>query len=93
VKLVRAPLPPRTCQATIASDLLDHTDLLGHSQHPASTSTSGVMAVASFGRLGLTVRNVTAPTFDTGRGDELQLETQARLGGSVLLLPEWKLAR
>ena len=91
VKLVRGTAASAEVLGNDRDDLLDHTDLLGHSSTRGDLDV-GVMAVASFGRLGLTVRNLTAPGFDTGRGEELQLETQARLGGSVLLLPEWKLA-
>ncbi len=64
---------------------------IGHGSNKVDLDI-GVMAVASFGRAGLTVRNVTEPSFDTGSGDELPLQRQARAGGSLLLLPNWKLA-
>ena len=71
--------------------LLDDVDLIGHGSNRVDLDI-GVMAVASFGRAGLTVRNVTEPSFDTGFGLELPLQRQARAGGSILLLPQWKLA-
>ena len=91
VKMVRGMAASAVVASNNREELLDNVDLLGHSSTRLDLDI-GVMAVASFGRLGLTVRNLTAPTFDTGRGEELQLERQARAGGSVLLLPEWKLA-
>jgi hypothetical protein len=72
-------------------ELLDHTDLLGHGSTRFDLD-AGLMVSGSVGRAGLTVRNVTAPTFDTGAGRALQLERQVRAGASVLLLPHWKLA-
>ena len=91
VKLVRGTAASAVVPGNDREDLLDDIDLLGDSSTRADVDV-GVMAVASFGRLGLTVRNLTAPEFDTAAGEELQLEAQARLGGSVLLLPQWKLA-
>ena len=91
VKMVRGTAASAVVPGNDREELLDNIDLFGHSSSRVDLDI-GVMAVASFGRVGLTVRNLTAPTFDTGRGEELQLERQARAGGSVLLLPEWKLA-
>ena len=91
VKLVRGTAASAVVPGNRREDLLDDVDLLGHSSTRGDIDV-GVMAVASFGRLGLTVKNLTAPEFDTAAGEELQLETEARLGGSVLLLPQWKLA-
>jgi hypothetical protein len=91
VKLVRGTAAAAVVPGNDREALLDDVDLLGHSSTRGDVDV-GVMAVASFGRLGLTVRNLTAPEFDTAGGEELQLETQARLGGSVVLLPQWKLA-
>ena len=90
-KLVRGTAASAVVPGNDREDLLDDIDLVGHSSTRGDVDV-GVMAVASFGRLGLTVRNLTAPEFDTAAGEELQLEIQARLGGSVLLLPQWKLA-
>jgi hypothetical protein len=71
--------------------ILDHTDLIGHSSNKVDLDV-GVMATGSFGRLGVTVRNLSAPAFATGAGDELPLQRQVRGGASVLLLPSWTLA-
>ena len=51
-----------------------------------------MLLTGAVGRVGVTVRNITAPEFDTGTGEELQLERQARAGAAVSLLPTWKLA-
>ena len=91
VKMVRGTAASAVVPGNDRDELLDHADLLGHSSTRGDLDV-GVMAVASFGRAGLTLRNLTAPAFDTSQGEELQLERQARAGGSVLLLPEWKLA-
>jgi hypothetical protein len=91
VKLVRGTAAAAVVPGNDREELLDRVDLLGHSSTRGDVDV-GVMAVASFGRLGLTVRNLTSPEFDTAGGEELQLDTQARLGGSVVLLPQWKLA-
>jgi hypothetical protein len=91
VKLVRGTAASAVVPGNDREELLDEIDLVGHSSTRGDVDV-GVMAVASFGRLGLTVRNLTAPEFDTAAGEELQLDPQARLGGSVLLLPQWKLA-
>jgi hypothetical protein len=71
--------------------LLDHADLIGHGSNKVDLDV-GVMATGSFGRVGVTVRNLAAPTFATGAGGELPLQRQVRGGASVLLLPAWTLA-
>ena len=91
VKLVRGIAAAATVPGNDREQLLDDIDLIGHGSNKFDLDI-GVMAVASFGRAGLTIRNVTEPSFDTGMGDELPLQRQARAGGSVILLPNWKLA-
>jgi F plasmid transfer operon, TraF, protein len=91
VKLVRGIAAGATVPGNDREQLLDDIDLIGHGSNKFDLDI-GVMAVASFGRAGLTIRNVTEPSFDTGTGDELPLQRQARAGGSVILLPNWKLA-
>ena len=91
VKVVRGVAAAADVRGNDREDLLDHVDLIGHASYRVDLDV-GVMATASFGRAGLTVRNVSSPGFETGAGQELELETQVRAGGSVLLLPEWKLA-
>jgi hypothetical protein len=91
VKLVRGIAAGATVPGNDRDQLLDDIDLIGHGSNNFDLDI-GVMAVASFGRAGLTIRNVTEPSFDTGTGDELPLQRQARAGGSVILLPNWKLA-
>ena len=91
VKLIRGIAAAATVPGNDRERLLDDVDLIGHGSNTVDLDI-GVMAVASFGRAGLTIRNVTEPSFETGGGEELSLQRQARAGGSVLLLPNWKLA-
>ena len=91
VKLVRGEAAAAIVAGNDREALLDHVDLMGHDSNKVDLDI-GVMATASFGKAGLTIRNVTAPGFETGSGDELPLERQVRGGGSVLLLPNWKFA-
>jgi hypothetical protein len=91
VKLIRGIAAAAVVPGNDRERLLDDVDLIGHGSNKVDFDI-GVMAVASFGRAGLTVRNVTEPSFDTGSGDELPLQRQARAGGSLLLLPNWKVA-
>lgn len=91
VKLVRGIAAAANVPGNDRERLLDNVDLIGHGSTKFDLDI-GVMAVASFGRAGLTVRNVTEPSFETGTGDELSSQRQMRAGGSVILLPNWKLA-
>jgi hypothetical protein len=91
VKLIRGIAAAANVPGNDRERLLDDVDLIGHGSNTVDLDI-GVMAVASFGRAGLTIRNVTEPSFETGGGEELSLQRQARAGGSILLLPDWKLA-
>jgi hypothetical protein len=91
VKLIRGIAASADLPGNDVEGLLDHADLIGHAGNKVDLDV-GVMATGSFGRLGVTVRNLTAPTFATGGGDELPLQRQVRGGASVLLLPTWTLA-
>lgn len=72
-------------------DAIDGFDVLGRSSSAFDLDV-GVMASGSLGRIGLLVRNVTEPGFDTAGGDELSLDRQVRAGASLLLLQDWILA-
>jgi hypothetical protein len=91
VKLIRGIAAAANVAGTDRERLLDDVDLIGHGSNTVDVDI-GLMAVASFGRAGLTIRNVTEPSFETGTGEELPLQRQARAGGSILLLPNWKVA-
>ena len=52
----------------------------------------GIMATGSLVRAGLTLRNLTEPSFETSRDEELQLDRQARAGVALLLTPRWTAA-
>ena len=90
VKLIRGIAASADLPGNDTEALLD-ADLIGHGSNKVDLDV-GVMATGSFGRLGVTVRNLAAPTFATGAGTELPLQRQVRGGGSVLLLPAWTLA-
>jgi len=68
-------------------------DLIGRSSTRFDLD-AGIMATGDLGRLGLVVRNVTEPAFRTSADDprELRLERAVRAGGSLVLLPGWRLA-
>ncbi len=91
VKLIRGIAASADVPGNDTEALLDHADLIGHGSNKVDLDV-GVMATGSFGRVGVTVRNLAAPTFATGAGDELPLQRQVRGGASVLLLPTWTLA-
>jgi hypothetical protein len=91
VKLVRGIAAAADVPGNDREQLLEDIDLIGHGSNKVDLDI-GVMAVAPFGRAGLTIRNVTEPSFETGAADELPLQRQVRAGGSVILLPNWKLA-
>ena len=77
---------PSAWATTVEDAARPRRDPLGHSSTRFDLDI-GVMAVASFGRLGLTVRNLTAPGFDTGRRPRsCSSRRQARAGrvGSAL---------
>ncbi len=90
-KLIRGVAAEGATFATRAEDVLDDFDVIGRSANRFDLDV-GIMATGSFGSVGLTVRNVTEPSFETADDVELELERQIRGGASVLLLPTWKLA-
>jgi hypothetical protein len=92
LKLVRGVASSTLQPATERDDLLDdHGDLTteGTTRFDADL---GVMA--GFGKLkaGLTVRNVSEPSFKTPGGRSLRLERQARAGISVAPVAGWVVA-
>jgi hypothetical protein len=92
VKAIRGLAGSAEVPALGAEDALEEWDVAGQSSNRIDLDI-GLMATGSAGRVGLVVRNVSEPTFETGTGGpDLELERQIRAGGSVLLLPTWKLA-
>jgi hypothetical protein len=58
---------------------------------------AGIMATGFAGSLGLVARNLLQPSFSAGTAgtaatESLRLDRQVRVGGSVTLLPDWRLA-
>jgi hypothetical protein len=91
VKLVRGTAASTVTSAASAEDLLDGWDFMGRSSSRFDLD-AGIMAAGALGKIGLTVRNVTEPGFDTPDGGELKLPRQVRAGASLLLLQSWKIA-
>jgi hypothetical protein len=91
VKMVRGVAGSAFAPGADAEDVLDAWDVIGRRSTRADVDL-GIMATGALGSIGLTVRNVTAPSFETGAGSELRLDRQVRGGASILLLDTWKLA-
>lgn len=72
--------------STTADEPLDAADALDVSRHMKSDLDLGAMANFGHVRLGLTVKNLTTPTFGSG-SDAITLERQARVGLAVLTVP------
>lgn len=72
-------------------DLIDDRDIPGVSSNQFDVDV-GIMATGSLVRAGLTLRNLTEPSFETSRDEELQLDRQARAGVALLLTPRWTAA-
>jgi hypothetical protein len=73
-------------ETATASSPLDQADDLDPSRHTSAGLDIGAMASMGRVRLGLTVRNLTEPTFGDGP-DALSLKRQARVGFAVLSVP------
>lgn len=73
------------------ADLLDDWDVLGVAGN-AFDADVGVMLSGSFLKAGVTIRNVTQPSFDAGPGASLRLDRQARAGLAVPLTGNWTAA-
>jgi hypothetical protein len=91
VKLIRG-VAAATDMATVDREAALHdVDLMGRGSNKVDLDV-GVMASGSAGRAGVTVRNVSEPSFRTADGQELRLRRQVRGGASILLLQSWKVA-
>jgi len=90
-KLIRGVAASVNTAAARPDDLLEGWDVLGQTSTKLDVDV-GIMATGALGSLGLTVRNISGPSFKAGDNTELQLEQQIRGGASILLSPTWKLA-
>ena len=72
-------------------DLIDDREIRGVSSNKFDVDV-GVMATGTLVRGGVTFRNLTEPSFATGRDQELSLDRQARAGVALLLTPRWTAA-
>ena len=91
IKLVRGLAASSVVPAGDREDRLENWDLMGRTGTRADLDV-GVMARGAAGQVGLTIRNLTEPSFKTGGATELRLERQIRGGASLLLLQHWTLA-
>jgi hypothetical protein len=73
------------------ADLLDDWELMGVASNRVDADL-GVMVTGNLLRAGLTVRNVSSPSFDTQADGELRLDRQARAGIALLLTERWTAA-
>jgi hypothetical protein len=72
-------------------DLIDDRDIPGVSSSHFDLDV-GVMVTTTLVRAGVTFRNLTEPSFETGSDAELHLDRQARAGVALLLTPRWTAA-
>jgi hypothetical protein len=86
LKLVRGTAGRVDVPRQDAGDLLEDLNLRGRDSSRFDLDV-GVLAVGSLGRVGLSVRNLLEPSFDTPGGSELALQRQVR-GGLALALTE-----
>ena len=86
LKLVRGIAGSADAPRQDAGDLLEDVNLRGHDSSRFDLDV-GVLAVGSLGRVGLSVRNLLEPSFDTPGGIDLALQRQVR-GGLALAVTE-----
>ena len=70
--------------STGLGDLIDRDPVLPGRATTRVTADFGAMARLGTTRLGLTVRNITEPDFDTAQGGTIELERQSRAGIAYL---------
>ena len=73
-------------------DLLDAGDDIPGISSNHFDLDAGVMVTTTLLRAGVTFRNLTEPSFETGGDEELRLDRQARAGVAILLTPRWTAA-
>jgi hypothetical protein len=91
LKLVRGTAGRADVPRMDASEVLSDASLSGADSTRFDMDV-GVIAVGSLARLGLTVRNLLEPAFDTPDAGELDLRRQVRGGVAVSLAEGWLLA-
>lgn len=91
VKLIRGVAAATDMATADREAALHDVDLMGRGSNKVDLDV-GVMASGSAGRAGVTIRNVSEPSFRTADGQELRLRRQVRGGASILLLQTWKVA-
>jgi hypothetical protein len=70
-------------------ELLDRAGELGGRRSTKFDADVGVMSGGSFFKVGLTVRNLTNPSFEAPSGDSISLKRQTRAGIAVLVAEGW----
>jgi hypothetical protein len=92
LKVVRGAASSTLQPASERGDLLDDRGDLTAEGTTRFDADLGVMATAGRLKAGLTVRNVSEPSFRTPGGNSLHLERQARAGISVAPVDGWVVA-
>ena len=89
LKLVRGTASSRVVPDGARGSLLAQAGDLDSRGSSRFDTDVGVMASGSLFKVGLTVRNLTSPRFDTDAGDALRLSRQARVGVAVVPVDGW----
>jgi len=89
VKVVRGIASSGVAADGAREALLEHAGELGGRSSTKVDTDVGVMTVGSFFKVGLTIRNLTNPEFETPAGNSLSLSRQARAGIAFTLAPGW----
>jgi hypothetical protein len=92
LKLVRGYASSTVRPASERDDLLEDRGDLTSEGTTRFDADLGVMATFGALKAGVTVRNVSEPSFQTPAGESLRLERQARAGISVAPVSGWLLA-
>jgi hypothetical protein len=89
-----AKLVNGTASSIISADgpreaLLDRASELGGRQATKFDADLGLMTIGSFFKVGLTIRNLLNPEFETPAGNTIPLQRQARAGIAFLVSQGW----
>jgi hypothetical protein len=89
LKLVRGIASSQVVPDGRRETLLDQASELRGKGSSRFDTDIGVMKAGSLFKLGLTIRNVTNPEFETPEGDRVRLRRQARAGVAIVPLGGW----
>ncbi len=89
VKLVHGVASSSLAPDGARDALLEHAGELGGRSSTKVDADVGVMTVGPFFKVGLTIRNLTSPDFETPAGNTLSLSRQARAGIAFTVMNGW----